>query len=566
MSKSKKITKAIGASAKAAALTDGAAVATTAGTTSNVTANSMSRTLSPTQIYELVPSARRAIDAKAAVLAKAKIRLLSRTTGDEIISGELYNIYKYRESSAAQQIRSYCAWWNIRGEVAIWTPRRAGIKPNFQMVLDPDPSRLMPYPHHARSIEHVQVWNYMDNFELNGSAGVIQIPKDELIFTSNFNPTNPLRGLSPLVSVAQEASTVYFANRYNSSFFQNGAHADIIIKLPKGTTKEQATEYVDNWSARHSIFYNNGFKVSAVVDGDGTDIVEPAQTARDGQFLQLTQHDIEVISGLIGTPAVIMGNYNKTRFDTVAVELESWVENDLIPLATLWSELQQSQFVDRWYRHSSIGTERQKFKATGFTKALRDKQFDENPESNVIVLLDPDNIPLVSRVNRQRYAAVAELRESADLSVAEAAAEVGLELPERPERDDIWVPNGRQNISKKPETPETDKSELADLQEQVKSLQKQLDEKEPVPNTPAAKALGQLLRKYRAEILESAAAGSLYSKDTFKAFSDYPKMTVQLHKDFVRISTFVKSENSVELIKSYLNETYKNSRVRDLAV
>jgi HK97 family phage portal protein len=410
------------------------------------------KALTAKQCYELSIHARKAVDGKANQCAKAKVRFFSRATGDEILSGDVVDLYKHPGNycSTYSLIRDEIAWLNIQGEFTqLAISDIPGARPNALVILDP--TQLMEFPQQARSMEAIQYWNYNSAYELINAdnsvvVGWMKIPFDQLCIGKLFNPNNKVRGLSPMVTGSMEISSNYFANRYNSAFFQNSASADVIVRFPKGTKQEHADAWIEEWQMRHSIYGGNSFRIAAVI-GEEMQIERPNTTAKDGEFQNMKAMNAEDIGGLFGVPPSIMGFLSKTRFDTIDVELESFAENTLMPEMMLWSEAQQSQVLDRFFRRGSQGTRKQKVKLNGYMKKVAEYAFDTRTESDVIILLDPDSLPIMSKLTERKFALVDKIRIAGDLSANEAMEYVGIEVPYRAERDQIWVPGQRQNIT-----------------------------------------------------------------------------------------------------------------------
>lgn len=510
--------------------------------TKNVTAVGRSmqyQTLSPKSAYEASIHARKAVDGKATQMAKAKLRFFSRTTGDEIVDGEVVQLYRHPSSFVTTHnlIRDQMTWLNIAGEFVQWAiPSTAGGRPKQLLTLDP--TELMEYPYQAKSYETLEKWIYTSTFEivLDGRAveGRVEIPMEQIALGKLFNPNSRIRGLSPMQTGTMEISTNYFANRFNSNYFQNGTAGDVIIRFPEGTRPDVAESWVEEWQLRHSIYGGNGFKIQALI-GTDMQIEDLATTPKDGQFLQLSQWNAEQIGGLFGVPPSVMGFLSKTRFDTIDVELEAFAENTLMPEMFLWSEVQQTQVLDRFFRNSSAGTKklsRKEMRLGHYMKAQYEQAMDTRTESDVIILLDPDTLPIMAKLMVKKFELIDKIRSAADLSANEAAEYVGVELPYRSERDEIWVPSSRQKITgveeAEPQVPAETPSEEADDTEEEKSIE---------PEMKSA------MRKYRSLVLKAAADGCMFEKKAaLGLFQGYPKMIVEVHKDFLSLRPILKSD------------------------
>jgi HK97 family phage portal protein len=546
-----------GTKTKAIADSVNTGVATTAATTTNsiVGLQSLEKALTPKQAFELNVTARTAITARATNVAKASLRLFARRSGDEIISGDLYDLLRHPAPyySTSRLVSELVFWHDLLDEFAVLViedkvGRVAGLK-----VLDPTMLRERPYG--VTRLEDVQAWEYYE-------GGIrLEIPPRNLIFHKGFNPYSHVRGLSRLITGSQEVSNQYFATRFNTSFFQNGCATDIIAKFPKGTKKEVAQEWVDQWTAKHSVFNNNGFKVSAVI-ADQVDIESPGQVQKDGQYMQLMAWDSEQIAGLYGVPASVMGFYSKTRFDTIDKELEAFMENALMPLMTTITETLQTQLVDRFYRSAAGNTKKEAPRLGRMCrKALADAQADR-VESDTVILLDPDSLPIMATLQQGKVDYAQKLRLTFGMT-AEAAAEfVGLDLPE--------------NFKEPPPEPvQPPAAQVDELAKKLDALEKQLADQEPKQMPAQAKAtldtLTKAVRDYRSVVLAAVSKGQMYDKaaalEVAKATGN-ARFVVQAHKDFLAVKQIMRSEEAdkVAVVKEHLNAAYRKSNLKTLVM
>ncbi len=105
------------------------------------------------------------------------------------------------------------------------------------------------------------------------------------------------RGLSPLDAARQEAGISIAAQRFQASFFRNGATVSAVLEMPQGTTRQQAELLRDMWHEEHQ-GSEQAHKVGIL---PGASYKPMAITQEQAQFLE--SRDFSVLD--IGTRRVI---------------------------------------------------------------------------------------------------------------------------------------------------------------------------------------------------------------------------------------------------------------------
>src|SRR5581483_1096731 len=79
-----------------------------------------------------------AVDTIADQISKMKVRLFSRRSGDEILSGDLYNLLRRPNShqSTSALLEAIASWYCIEGEFALWAIADKG-RQRPQMLVKP---------------------------------------------------------------------------------------------------------------------------------------------------------------------------------------------------------------------------------------------------------------------------------------------------------------------------------------------------------------------------------------------------------------------------------------------
>lgn len=465
---------------------------------------SISKSFGPDQAYQLSIDVRSAVNAISSNIAKMNIRLFNARSGKEIIAGDLYDFFKrpsprYTQSRWLSEIAAYYA---LQNEVALL--RDPGTStPKYLMPLNPTKLQIED-PTVVRDLAQVTRWRYFWEDGLMGSYAASQICFDKL-----FNPVSQVRGISPILTGSNEIGSSYEGARYNKQFFENGAVPSHMLILPEGTPRQTRQDIENRYLATFGIGDGNAHKVMVVSGGD-VKVQELSQQTKDAQFVNLINMNTQRIAQLFKVPAIEMGIYDKTRFETAAQEREMFFEGTLMPLADRISDFLQDQVVDRWFGSSSQKTIESNL--TKSQKARVNKAIDSS-FSDIVVLLDAETTPIAAKIMRDKVAVTKELRLSAGLSFNEAASYVGLDLPEpldepKTFRDIVFIPSGETRIDHL--LHQTNVQTETVQETVVDDTQRTTEESDVEVDKELVKELNSFMRKYRKLVVKAADAKDMY--------------------------------------------------------
>jgi HK97 family phage portal protein len=504
---------------------------------------SLSKNIGPDQAYQLSIDVRSAISAIANNIGKMQIRLYNARSGKEIVGGDVYDFFKrpaprYTQSRWLAELASY---YSLVNEIALLRDPGSA-QPRFLMPLNP--SRLDIHdPTIVRDLSQINQWRY------SWEDGMLAYyNSDQVCFDKAFNPTSNVRGVSPILTGANEVGGSYEAGRYNKTFFENGAVPSHMLVLPEGTPRQTRLDIEQRYLATFGLGEGNGHKVMVVSGGD-VKLQELSQKVKDAEFTNLISMNTQRIAQLFKVPAIEMGIYDKTRFETAATEREMFYEGTLMPLANRIGDFLQDQVVDRWFSSSTVKTA-----DTRVSKNLGEaiEKASQRSMSDIVVVLDAETTPIAAKIMRDRIQATAELRTSAGLSFNEAAEYVGLELPDpknEPDnyRDMVFINSSEQRIDNMLNDSEPIVPEVT-----VPSVSTEQTEEEvevPVEADKAlVKKLNDFLRKYRKVAVKAADATDMYrlaevDKLIDEELEGCPLMKHQARVDYATINGFIKEGN-----------------------
>ncbi len=477
-----------------------------ANTTSVRAAEAQTRNLSPTEQYELSIAVNAAVNAICRNLSKCILRIFTRS-GREVVGGDLFELLRMPGPKFSQRklIWECSSWLNIEGEffVNCANPDNQG-RPTALLPIPPpwidvaNPTKL------PKNRDAVLQWRH------RWPDGTQELIRDDyLVFERLFNPNaRSIRGLSPLVTGGVQVSGAYYAERYNKQFFENGAIPSHIVTLPPGTSKIDRDAFTRRYMATYSNAANQGHRV-AVVSGDKDFKVTQLEAGfQEGAFMEMMKRGDLKVGQLYRVPAINMGIYDKTRFDTANEERKLFLEETLEPQAELIGEAFQHQLVDPFFRMSAVtttGGRNVKDCSKSFQKMFEKAEGERS--SGLLLILDTDTLPVKHDVLEAKTKSALEMREAYHMSPQEVADWTAMDIKPRKEREDVWIPNNFVNI--------TDPKFNAMLVPGVQAGKKPAADPKPAKSADPllVKAVEKFLRKVRRPTFDALDAGSIWTLD-----------------------------------------------------
>ena len=120
------------------------------------------------------------------------------------------------------------------------------------------------------------------------------IALDQLVQFNLYNPSNPVRGLSPLNAVLSGVKADFKAQQYNEAFFDNGGDPGGTVTTDTLMTSEQIQQYRTQFEDRHVGSDKRG---RLAVFPKGWKYEQSRVTHRDMEFIEQRKwHRQEIIS------------------------------------------------------------------------------------------------------------------------------------------------------------------------------------------------------------------------------------------------------------------------------
>jgi HK97 family phage portal protein len=480
-------------------------------------ANTASKNLTPAQAFELCIAVNKAVNVIANQVSKAKAWLLDRD-GNTVKSGPALDLMRMPAPRTCwrEWVYELLCWYLIEGEGDAWAKVRRGEDfPHALYLLNPK-YLSVDTPKQPNDREEVRWWQYTWK---DGTVDYIR--GDQLAYMAMFNPNHTtIRALSPLITGSISVGTDVAIGRYNKDFYDNHAIPSHILNLGEGVGRQQREDITDRYLAEFSAYRNNAHKVM-VVSGKDISVERIDEGGKDGQFLGLKTLAQSEIFMLYGVPPIEAGMMNQSKYDSVAEERSQFVESTLDPIMCRVSAMMQ-RVLDMHFAFSPR-TRGEKAKLGRKAAPAFEQMRSEHPNSEFIFMLDPDSLPIMAKVKASQVAAAKDMRDTLMLSAKEVIDYYGFDVPDRKERDDVWMLNNYLNVSHpefmqklQPKGQQTGEAPKANGRPTGSTKAKSLSD----ADKSEVKAFDKFARKLRKLTLDSLDAGELYSLDDADALDD----------------------------------------------
>jgi HK97 family phage portal protein len=285
-----------------------------------------------------------AVDILIRNLARADF-ILERE-GVELKSGSLFDLFHRpnEQLSRYDLWKETAAWWFIEGEAFWWYGSDySGGLPKQLYILNPRKLQLEGEGLDVQgSSAKKRRWFYHTGIE------TVPIFSDEIIHFRNWNPWNPVRGVSPLVSLFVELEQDYFANKGNSTLLKNNAIPQGLLKTEQTLRPEEADQLERRWESKYGQV-RAGRKIAVL--GKGTSFEALSFNPDVVKLFELKRWNLYTILAKFGIPPRVANISDKSTAlsgkDTKEQHSAFW-QYTLIPLLRQFEQILESQFFMRF--------------------------------------------------------------------------------------------------------------------------------------------------------------------------------------------------------------------------
>ena len=203
------------------------------------------------------------------------------------------------------------AFWLLEGNAV-----KIGGPPSMVSLLRPDAVRIVSNadgsPHHYE----YGPWGKAQRYE-----------KEEVLHFSFYNPLSATLGF-PSIQPAKTAILLdYYANKFNSTFFRQGAKLGPVVRFEDGTGITNVVEAMRVFNEQHA-GAANAHKAKGIV---AADVTFPDTSHADMDFYNGLKYTDSRVCMTTGVPPVLLTLLEGSHYENTEAQIRIFVENTMIP-------------------------------------------------------------------------------------------------------------------------------------------------------------------------------------------------------------------------------------------
>lgn len=172
-----------------------------------------------------------------------------------------------------------------------------------------------------------------------GGTDEITFKPHQIIRLYEYNPEQPIRGLSPLVAALSDIRQDFKSSVFNEAFFDNGAEPGGVLTTKGNLTRDQKKDLKEGWDSKHKGVTKGG-RV-AVLEG-GLEYSSIASNHKEMRFIELKKWSREVVTAVLKVPKAEITIYEDINYATaIAADKGFWLKT-LLPLMHYFEDVFES--------------------------------------------------------------------------------------------------------------------------------------------------------------------------------------------------------------------------------
>ncbi len=212
-------------------------------------------------------------------------------------------------TSATQSVYGEAFWGKIRD---------AGGRPVELVRLHPSGMRIKEETTDGR-----RVWEFS-----NSRIHLRDIPEEDLVHFSDYNPDDDSRGMSPLEPLRATLENEDAARRATSAFWRSGARPATVLTHPGSLSSEAHDRLRLQWSSLHAGADNTG--ATAVLE-EGLKPERVMLTAEEAQYIETRKLNREETCGAYDVPPPVVHILDHATFSNITEQMRSMYRDTMAP-------------------------------------------------------------------------------------------------------------------------------------------------------------------------------------------------------------------------------------------
>lgn len=196
-------------------------------------------------------------------------------------------------------------------------------------------------------------WNV--TAKITHSGGIEDYPLTKL-FHARGPGRNFYEGDSPIKDVARAIALEIAAEKFGTSFFNNGAVPLMVFKYMQGVQSFKSKEAEEQFISDFQRVLGGAKRHNAFLVPKGIEMGDPVKVENDkAQFLETRKYQRTVIAGALGVPPHMVGDLERATFNNVEQQDSDFTLNCILPVTQAFeSAMERDLFTEEDYRAGRV--------------------------------------------------------------------------------------------------------------------------------------------------------------------------------------------------------------------
>lgn len=151
------------------------------------------------------------------------------------------------------------------------------------------------------------------------------VPARDMLHIKLATPDDPLRGVSPIASVAAAVAANNAISSGSAKFFENQGRPSGVISTEKDLDAGQITRLKELWAQQSAAFASGKTPVLT----NGLQWKQVSMSSQDAQLIQANQMTVEAITSVFGVPLALVNSMGSSTYNNTEQLISHWLATDL---------------------------------------------------------------------------------------------------------------------------------------------------------------------------------------------------------------------------------------------
>jgi HK97 family phage portal protein len=151
------------------------------------------------------------------------------------------------------------------------------------------------------------------------------VPARDMLHIKLATPDDPLRGVSPIASVAAAVAANNAIASGSAKFFENQGRPSGVISTEKDLNHDQITRLKELWQQQSAAFASGKTPVLT----NGLQWRQVSMSSQDAQLIQSNQMTVEAITSVFGVPLALVNSMGSATYNNTEQLISHWLATDL---------------------------------------------------------------------------------------------------------------------------------------------------------------------------------------------------------------------------------------------